>query len=144
MGNSSHEGADSSVLPPGWFEVESVFLQERAHVEKGVADGATAHLEHVGQDLAGADPAVEKHRGQHALRVADFLRKDPAAGARLARAASLLVAAPFHSGGLSQREAVNEHGEIRAAHAGQGGVGQDLGQRFAAAACQLPGAQEGQ
>lgn len=144
LGNGGHEGAGSSVFPRGWFEVKSVFLQERAHVEESVADGAAAHLEQLGQDLAGADAAVEEHGGQHALRVADLLREDAAAGAWLARAASLLMTAPFHSGGLPKREAVNECGEIGATHACQGRVGQGLGQRFAAAGCQLPSAQEGQ
>ncbi|WP_399897785.1 hypothetical protein ACGH7X_35170 [Streptomyces sp. BBFR51] len=106
LGNGGQEDADSSVLLRGWSD--SVFLQERAHVEKGVADGAAAHLEQLGQDLTGADPAVEEHGRQHALRVADLLREDAAAYARLAGAASLLVTAPFHSGSLPEREAVYE------------------------------------
>src|SRR4029450_8275118 len=73
-------------------------FEERAGLADGVADRGPADLEKVGEDVHRAQSALVEDGQKDAFAVADLLVKDAAAGARLTRGTTPLVASALGPG----------------------------------------------
>ncbi|WP_243723364.1 hypothetical protein [Actinomadura sp. 7K507] len=104
-----------------------MLFEQRRNLRDGVADGAPAHVEEVGEDLACAESALVEDRGQDPVGVGDLLWEDPTAGSWKTITASLSMAAAFDRGGVRDREAVDESVQILAGHPGECRVGEFVG-----------------
>src|SRR5664280_2287228 len=78
--------------------------------------------------VLGAEAALVEDGAQHAFGVGDLLSEHAAAGSGQAFPAAAAVAVSFGAGGLAVGQPFGEGGQVRAGHAGQGRVGEQVGQ----------------
>jgi hypothetical protein len=120
--NGREERGGGPVAGWGGCGVAAVVFQEWAGLDEGVADGAGADFEQIGQHLPCADFALVEDGGEDSLGVGDLLLEDAAAGSGEPFTTASLIAEAFEAGGLERGESLDHLVEFFAAHPGQSRV----------------------
>jgi hypothetical protein len=105
-----------------------VLFEEGTDIVDGVADGAAADTEQGGQGLLIAQISLGEDRRQDPVRVGDLLTEDATTGSRAPITTALAMPALFERGLIGHGDPVDQRLEVRAGHAGEGGVRQGLGE----------------
>jgi hypothetical protein len=106
---------------------ESVLGQDRADFADDVADGASADLEQFGEGVLGAQLALVEHGRQDAFIVGDLLGEHASAGSGQAFPAASSMPVALGARILDVPDLFGHRGELGAGHAGQRGVGEQVG-----------------